>query len=59
MRYFLIPDFGCKVEAKNIADVYKILGGKSQVIKNNGGIEPSIYEITLDDYLFDDGLDVI
>ena len=59
MKYYLVTDFGIKVEAKDIDDLYEILGGKDSVIEENGGVEPDIYEITLDDYYEDDGLDVM
>ena len=59
MKYYLVTDLGVKVEAKDIADLYEILGGKDAVIEENGGVEPDIYEITLDDYYEDDGLDVM
>ena len=59
MKYYLVTDLGIKVEAKDIDDLYEILGGKDSVIEENGGVEPDIYEITLDDYYEDDGLDVM
>lgn len=59
MKYYLVTDLGVKVEAKDIDDLYEILGGKDTVIEENGGVEPDIYEITLDDYYEDDGLDVM
>ena len=57
MKYYLVTDLGVKVEAKDINDLYEILGGKDAIIEENGGVEPDIYEITLDDYYEDDGYD--
>lgn len=59
MKYYFVPDFGIKVEASSIAEVYRILGGRNRVIKANGGVKPGIFEITLDDYLLEDEFDVI
>ena len=57
MKYYLVIDLGVKVEAKDIDDLYKILGGKDAVIEENGGVEPDIYEISEEDYELDDGYD--
>lgn len=59
MKYYLVTDLGVKVEAKDIDDLYEILGGKDAVIEENGGVEPDICELTEDEYYEDDGYDVI
>ena len=59
MKYYLVIDLGVKVEAKDIADLYEILGGKDAVIDENGGVMPDIEEISEEDYELDDGYDVM
>ena len=59
MKYYLVTDLGVKVEAKDIDDLYEILGGKDSVIEENGGVEPDIEEISEEDYELDDEFDVI
>lgn len=59
MRYFLVIDFGIKVEAQNQTELYKLFGGKSQMIKDNGGVMPDIVEISEEDYNLDDEYDVL
>lgn len=57
MRYFIVIDFGTKVQAKNLTDLYKKFGGKSQMIEDNGGVMPDIEEIDEEYYDLDDGYD--
>ena len=59
MKYYLVIDLGVKVEAKDIDDLYEILGGKDSVIEENGGVEPDIEEISEYEYHEDDEFDVI
>lgn len=59
MRYFLVIDFGTKVSAQNKTELYKLFGGRAQMIKDNGGIMPDIVEITKEEYNLDDEYDVL
>lgn len=59
MRYFLVVDFGTKVECESKEELYKLFGGKSQMINDNGGVMPDIIEIDEETYDLDDGYDVI
>ena len=59
MRYFLVIDFGIKVEAQNKTEVYKIFGGIAQMLEDNGGVLPEIVEISEEDYNLDDEYDVL
>lgn len=56
-RYFLVIDYGTKVMAHNLTDLYKKFGGKQQMIDENGGVIPDIEEISEEDYELDDGYD--
>ena len=56
-RYFLVTDYGIKVIARNLTDLYKKFGGKQQMIDDNGGVMPDIEEISEEDYELDDGYD--
>ena len=58
-RYFLVIDYGTKVMAHNLTDLYKKFGGKQQMIDENGGVMPDIEEISEEDYELDDGYDVM
>lgn len=58
-RYYFVYDFGTKVMAHNLTDLYRKFGGKAQMIKDNGGIEPDITQITEEEYEEDDGYDVM
>lgn len=59
MRYFLVIDFGTKVEAQNKTELYKLFGGIAQMMKDNGGVMPDIVEITKEEYNLDDEYDVL
>ena len=59
MKYFLVIDFGIKVKAQNLTDLYEKFGGKSQMIQDNGGVMPDIVEISEEDYNLDDEYDVL
>lgn len=50
MKYYLVADFGTIAEAKNKTELYKLFGGKKEMIDENGGVMPDIYEITKEDY---------
>ena len=41
-RYFLVIDYGTKVMAHNLTDLYKKFGSKQQLIDENGGVMPDI-----------------
>lgn len=59
MRYFLVIDFGTKVEAQNKTELYELFGGRTQMIQDNGGVMPDIVEITKEEYNLDDEYDVL
>lgn len=59
MKYYLIENFACKAQAENRTELYKLFGGKTQMIKDNGGVMPDIVEISEEEYEFDDGYDII
>ena len=59
MRYFLVIDFGTKVSAQNKTELYKLFGGRAQMIQDDGGVMPDIVEITKDEYNLDDEYDVL
>ena len=59
MRYFLVIDYGTKVMAHNLTDLYKKFGGRQRMIDENGGVMPDIEEISEEDYELDDGYDVM
>ena len=56
-RYFLVIDYGTKVMARNLTDLYNKFGGKQQMIDENGGVMPDIEEISEEYYELDDGYD--
>lgn len=58
-RYYLVYDFGTKVMAHNLSELYKKFGGKAQMIEDNGGVEPEIVQISEEEYEEDDGYDVM
>lgn len=59
MKYYLVVDFGTKAEAKDKTELYKLFGGRNEMIDNNGGVMPDIYEITEEEYEQEDEYDVI
>ena len=52
MKYFVIEDFGTIVECEKRPDIPAKLGYKSrqEMIKNNGCVPPDIYEISEEEY---------
>lgn len=59
--YFLVKDFGTKVEVDDYDKIPEAFDLESwdDLIEANGGVMPDIVELEEDDYLFDDGYDVI
>lgn len=60
MKYFLIVDFGTMIACERKSDIYKKMGYKNnkEVMDNNGGVMPDIYEITEEEYENNDYYDV-
>lgn len=59
-EYYLIIDFGTKVECLPGQPYYEPLGYESEadLMTDNGGVEPDVVRITRDEYLLDDGYDI-
>ena len=60
MKYYLIIDFGVKVECSEKQKWWDVLGYPSweDVLDANGGVEPDVEEITEKEYEYEgDGLD--
>lgn len=58
--YYLIRDFGTKIEVSEGQDYWSVLGYESEedLIVENGGVRPDIIPISRQEYDEDDGYDV-